>query len=101
MLGGGPDHDPEPKPETGWLVDNDFTVVTVEEFDKKHSAFMSPYGPIPLNPRMARMSKTIYKTRVNAEKGARKACEQAVEKARADLLTLKNILKVVRPWEKK
>jgi hypothetical protein len=88
-------------PETGWLINNNFTVTTVEEYDKTHSVFKAAYGPIPVNPRISRMNKTIYKTRANAEKGARKACEQAVEQARADLLELKNILKVVRPWETK
>lgn len=92
---------PDAKPETGWLIDNDFAVITVQEFDTKYSVHKTTYGPIPGHPRIARMHKTIYKTRANAEKGARKACEQAVEKTRADLLALKNILKVKRPWEKK
>jgi hypothetical protein len=68
-----------------------FEVITVREFRERFA------GSNALNMRLA--FKTKYKNRLNAEKAARKACEEAVEAARFNLTLLKKTLKVTRPWE--
>jgi hypothetical protein len=75
-----------------FIVDR-FEVMSVREFMDRHR------GDVMLNMLLAMNKK--YKTRLAAEKAARKACEQAVEAARFNLTLLKKTLKVDRPWELK
>ena len=73
------------------FVIHDFEVLTVSEFrnrDSNASVFDL-------------MVKTKYETREEAELNARISCEEAVEAARQNLLRLKKICKVIRPWERK
>jgi hypothetical protein len=83
-----------PAPQrTEYIVLNDFSVCTTEEFlaSKQNG----------LEGRMHLAFKEKYKSRRAAEKNARISCEVAVEQARQNLIKLKNICKVLRPWEKK
>jgi hypothetical protein len=96
------------KPNTNFIVTDDFKVVTVAEFDADpaNNTVKVSYlggaviGRSPLNPVARRFNKPEFKKRVDAEAHARDLCEQAVEETRAELQRLKNILKVQRPWEK-
>lgn len=88
------------KPEKGWIVDDDFMVLSLADFDAKKLKSQSKRFQ-PLSPLFYRLGHTIYKSRRAAEKGAMKECERRVEETRAQLLHLKNVLKVQRPWEKK
>ena len=95
------------KPNRNYIVADGFKVMTVEEFDadpahntQKMRIGGSTYSQ-PINPILYRLGKKEFKKRHDAEVHARELCEAAVEEARARLLTLKNILKVQRPWEKK
>lgn len=95
---------PEPKkPNRNFIVTDDYRVVTVDEFDANpdNNTVRTKWGGIAMNPLLYRMGKKEFKKRTDAETHARELCEAAVEKARAQLLELKNILKVQRPWEKK
>lgn len=86
---------PEPKkPNSDFIVTDDYRVVTVDEFD-------ALYARPDMNPCLFRMGKKQFKKRANAEKHAMEMCEFAVGQARAALLHLKRTLKTVRPWEKK
>lgn len=84
---------PKLEPNTNFIVTDDFEVVTVKEFDARQ--------PTIINPMFYRMGKKEFKRRHDAEVHARELCEAAVERTRAQLAQLKNILKVRRPWEKK
>jgi hypothetical protein len=80
--------------DTYFYVDDDFTVMTGEEYVKKHK--------IPTDLRMLSLyAVQSYKTREQAEHAALNQCEMAVEQARTRLTWLKHALKVIRPWEKK
>lgn len=85
---------PPEKPNRNFIVTDNYRVVTVDEFD----AECVQLGRYPM---LERMGKTEFKKRIDAEVHARELCETAVEQIRADLLELKNVLKVQRPWEKK
>lgn len=79
--------------DNDWVVADDFTVMTALEFQESHACRQTAF--------LHRMSRKHYRTRLNAEKAARRTCEEAVEATRENLMRLKNILKVQRPWEQK
>ena len=89
------------KPNTNWIVDDDFSVIQVCDFDRKYATIKTKHGSMPGHPLIRRANKKQYKTRKAVEKAARKQCEQAVDIVRQNLLELKHLLKVERPWEKK
>ena len=94
------------KPNRNFIVTDDFRVVKVTEFDADpaNNSRKIKLGTLttsmPVNPLLSRMHKKEFKRRHDAEVHARELCESAVEEARQHLLSLKNILKVQRPWEK-
>ena len=92
---------PSVRNETGWIVNTNFSVSTLEDFDREHSSIKTKWGRMPINPLLYRAGEKIYKTRLGAEKGARRRCEETIEQTRRDLTALKHCLKVTRPWEKK
>lgn len=96
-VGGGPYSCICPPPadeRTHWyVVDTDFTVQTAEEYLEKNNGSEGS--------RMRLLFLTRFEHREQAEMYARDDCERAVEVARARLLALKKICKVLRPWEKK
>lgn len=92
--------EPSP-PDMSWIVDDDFTVLRVHEFDTKHAAVQTKYGKMPGMPIIKRMNKKTFKTRLLAEKHARDLAEALVETCRAELAAAKKLCKVTRPWEKK
>jgi len=89
------------KPNTNWIVKNDFTVQRICDFDAdpENNTMKMRYGAIPYNPVMRRVGAKEFKRREDAEVHARELCEQAVEQARENLLRLKKICKVIRPWK--
>lgn len=91
------------KPNGKFIVTDDYRVVTVDEFDADpdNNIRRMRYGTTPVNPLLSRMGKKEFKLRRDAEVHAREMCEAAVERCHANLLEIKNILKVKRPWEKK
>ena len=80
--------------QSGWVV-RDFKVLSTDE-DYAYQREKSP-GTLFVH----QMTRKVYKTRINAEKAAMKACEDAVQACRERLLELKHTLKTVRPWEEK
>lgn len=91
------------KPNKSWIVNHDFTIQRVQDFDADPANNVSntKYGPIPQNPVLLRFGRQQFKNREDAEAHAREMCEQAVEATRDRLTRLKKILKVERPWERK
>jgi len=92
---------PKKQPNKDWLVDHDFTIIMVDDFDKKYGTVQTRFGVVSGHPALKRHGWTHYKTREEAEVAARIKCEAAVEEARNHLTTIKKTLKVDRPWEKK
>ena len=87
-----------------YIVDGYYRVVTIDEFDAdpSHCKLKMPGGEeFDIDPALHRLGKKEFTRRRDAEKHAREMCEEHVERARQELLRLKNILKVKRPWEKK
>ncbi len=76
-----------------WVVGKNYEVMTAIEFQNSCGAGQLAF--------MERMMKKHYLKREDAEVAAREACEAAVESARQQLLRLKRVLKVQRPWEKR
>jgi hypothetical protein len=89
------------KPNKNWVVDSDYTVIQVHNFHKKYATIQTKYGPIPGMTVIMLMGKEQFNTRREAEEQARLMCEKAVELLRTELLALKKILNVDRPWEQK
>lgn len=83
------------KPNKKFIVADDYQVMTVDEFDTHLRSITS------VNPLVYRVGKLEFEKREDAEVHARERCEAAIEKCRAQLTTLRNILKVQRPWERK
>lgn len=74
-----------------WIILDDWTVITKREFMNTHKSDRDWYTAI--------IAKK-YSSRARAMTAARIALEKLVEEHRADLIRLKKILKVERPWEK-
>jgi len=75
-----------------YIVRDDFVVSTAREFLEA--------GELE-GQKMRLVMKTRFERREQAELFARTSCEQSVEIARQNLIRLKRICKVERPWELK
>lgn len=84
----------EEKPNRSFIVTDEYKVMTVDEFTTAHD--------LPgRSAHLYLLGAKQFKRRASAEAHARKMLELEVEQARAHLLELKKLLKVIRPWEKK
>lgn len=90
---------PKPsKQEKGWIVDDNFTVITVKEFDEKHRYQKLKYGYIEINPLLSRMDRKIHTTRKAAEQAAAVQCEACITRLQEQLDDLR-ARALTEPWK--
>lgn len=83
---------------TNWIVDDDFTLIRVVDFDTKYQTVPGRFGPLDGMPVMRRLNKPEFPNRWDAEIHARQLCEQAVAEAKLQLARLENLLFNDQPW---
>ena len=82
-----------PPPNTNWIVDNDYSVIQVCDFDVKYARVQTKYGPIDGMPMARRMGRTEFETKQGAEAHAKDLAVKALRDMEAEVKALKKRIK--------